>query len=463
MRRDVLGNTTTLSNDRAASAWTDLMEGVLAHSKRAADALQAVIDADPNFAQVHAVKGLVLMTLGRGELVGPARECLAKAEAAALVNMPTEREAGFGEALRHWLAGNPDLAADRLDAIVAANPRDLMAMKFAHAVRFIIGDQTGLMRSVSRVASEISDDTPFAGYVFGCKSFALEENGYYEEAELTGRKAVVLAPQDAWGLHAVAHVLEMTGRADEGYHWLSHDPQFEHCNNFGFHIYWHRALFALELGKVSEVLRLHDTAIRAVQTDDYRDISNGASLLQRLELEGVDVGDRWIELADLAARRVADRRLVFADLHYLLALLGAERAADAEALVANLVADGQTGKAYDSRVARQCGTDLAQGLVDFAAGRYANATERLMRARETRQMMGGSHAQRDVFEQITLEALLRSGDLTRAETILRARLSSRNGHNRFAQSRLERLNAARDQATRLGALLVEAIPAAVHH
>ena len=38
---------------------------------------------------------------------------------------------------------------------------------------------------------------------------------------------------------------------------------------------------------------------------------------------GVDVGDRWEELADKAEGRVHDGRLVFADLHYALSLLGA--------------------------------------------------------------------------------------------------------------------------------------------
>jgi hypothetical protein len=56
----------------------------------------------------------------------------------------------------------------------------------------------------------------------------------------------------------------------------------------------------LDLGEYDAALALYDADIRAEKTDDYRDISNGASLLSRLELEGVDVGDRWEELADLS-------------------------------------------------------------------------------------------------------------------------------------------------------------------
>ncbi len=71
------------------------------------------------------------------------------------------------------------------------------------------------------------------------------------------------------------------------------------------------------------MLRLYDEEIRAEPTDDYRDIANGASLLARLELAGIPVGSRWEELAAKAEARIEDRRLVFADLHYLLALIGA--------------------------------------------------------------------------------------------------------------------------------------------
>ena len=65
--------------------------------------------------------------------------------------------------------------------------------------------------------------------------------------------------------------------------------------------------------------------IRRHRTDDYRDISNATSLLMRLELEGMNVGRRWDELASLSEARVDDGCLVFADLHYMLALAAAGR------------------------------------------------------------------------------------------------------------------------------------------
>ena len=83
-------------------------------------------------------------------------------------------------------------------------------------------------------------------------------------------------------------------------------------------------------------LALYDADIRAEKTDDYRDISNGASLLARLELEGVNVGNRWDELADLSEKRATDGCLAFADLHYILALCGGDRHRAATGLIAAL-------------------------------------------------------------------------------------------------------------------------------
>ena len=81
----------------------------------------------------------------------------------------------------------------------------------------------------------------------------------------------------------------------------------------------------MTLARYDAALALYDAEIRAEKTDDYRDISNAASLLSRLELEGVDVGDRWEELAVLAEKRTEDGCLAFADLHYMLALCGGRR------------------------------------------------------------------------------------------------------------------------------------------
>lgn len=459
---DGYGNATSLAG-AAAEHWDATVEAVLAHARSAPDELAQTLAADPLFAQGHATRGLMLLTLSRAELVAQARDCLETAELCAAQRAPLPRERHYLAALAAWLAGEPLQAAALLEQALADAPRDVLAFKLAQAIRFICGDAQGMARSGARIVARFGDGSRAAGYVRGCQAFALEETGRYAEAEAMGREAVELAPRDAWGRHAVAHCFEMTGRAREGVSWLGSAETWRHCSNFSFHLHWHMALFQLELGAVDAVLSLYDGAIRAVPTDDFRDLANAASLLQRLELEGVAVGDRWEELALIAEARVADRRLVFADLHYMLALLGAGREAQAGTIAANLLRDARRGASHDARVADATGVATAQGVMAFHRGDFASAARLLRAGAGARQQAGGSHAQRDVFELMALESLVRAGDAVQAERLLRDRLSRRNGRNRFASQRLLRIAAGRAANARLGALLVAGCEPATHH
>lgn len=456
---DLSGDRLTVANDAARLAWNDTLEALLAHAAATPEHLARTLAADPDFALAHAAKGLMLLSLARAELLGPARDCLSLARASAALRPVTRREEMVIEALALWLDEAPRKAAERLEAILLAHPRDVLALKLSHGLRFMLGDQREMLVTLNRFAPGFGEGHPLAGYVHGCHAFALEEQGLYAEAERTGRHAVALSPRDAWGRHAVAHVLEMTGRASEGIAWLADGRSIAHANNLRFHIFWHLALFRLERNETAEVLRLYDEEIRAEATDDYRDIANAASLLARLDYAGVPVGDRWEELADKAERRVHDGRLVFADLHYVLALLGAGRRDAAESIAYGLAADGHA--ADDRSEAARSGSLAAQGLIAFSEGDHAQAARLLGSARNGLLAIGGSHAQRDLFEQAHIESLLRAGDHEPAARLLEQRLARRGGANRFAARRLAQLR--QHAPGRLAAFAVAASPIALAH
>jgi tetratricopeptide (TPR) repeat protein len=310
---DLSGIPTSLPASRIG-VWNSVIHGVLSHAASTGPALQSVLSANPDFALGQAIRGLSCLLLARSEMVVVARQ----AHAAAIAATPgTPRETAFVDALGDWIDGHPTRAANRLQAMLDANPRDALAMKMIQAIHFIMGRPDAMRASVEAVLPAWGDH-PGRGYLLGCHAFTLEETGDYAAAERAGREGVALAPDDAWGLHAVAHVFDMSGRAREGLEWLTgREESWAHCNNFRFHVWWHRALMHLDLGEYEVALAQYDAEIRAEKTDDYRDISNAASLLSRLELDGVDVGDRWDELADLAENRATDGCLAFADLHYM--------------------------------------------------------------------------------------------------------------------------------------------------
>jgi len=269
-------------------------------------------------------------------------------------------------------------------------------------------------------------------------AFALEETGELARAERLGRDAVSREPDDLWSVHAVAHVLDTDQRAAEGAAWL--EPQLQNLadrNPFRGHVAWHAALFAIEEGRLDDVLAAYDTLIRPGEEGFYLDVQNAASLLMRLELLGVDVGPRWAELAERAAPRVADLALPFTDLHVVLAQA---RAGRAEPLARELAA---LEHATDP-VRRRLVVPIARALEAFTAGRPAEVVDLMLPLRRDWMPIGGSRTQRDLFAQILLVAALRAGRLDTARQLLAERLAER------PRSRLAAAVAARMTAVDTG-------------
>ena len=448
---DACGLEITIGEPSACADWDATVAAFLAHGRRTPDHLARVLDAAPHFALAWAAKGLFLLLLGRAELTRPARAAEARARTALRAAGGTARERLYADALSAWLAGRPSGAVACLARVLEAAPGDALAMKLDHAIRFVLGDRRGMERMMETVMPAYRPDHPMLGYALGCRAFALEENGRYGEAERAGRAGLERAQDDAWGLHAVAHVYDMTARDSDGIAWLTgQESAWAHCNNFGYHVWWHLGLFHLDRGEHDRVLELYDNRIRAEHTDDYRDIANAASMLTRLEIEGVDVGDRWEELAALSAGRVEDGCVIFADLHYLLALGGGGREAEADRLVERIAADAARSDHDMHEVAAVAGHPAALGLAAFRAGRYGLALERLRRVRPAMQRIGGSHAQRDVFTRLMIEAAMRAGLWDAAEAEIRDRAARRGAEDGFTARRLAAIARARRAAAVAG-------------
>lgn len=445
--RDTCGLALTLRHGDSPADWDRTVRAFLRHCAETPLHLGRVLEREPDFALGWAAKGLFTLLLGRAELEAPARDACRQARAAIDRVGATAREGAYVDALEAYLAGRPSAAVGVLEGILEATPQDALAFKLDQAIRFVLGDRRGMVRMTGGLLPTYDESHPFGAYVLGCHAFALEENGAFDAAETAGRAALERAPDDAWGLHAVAHVYDMTARNETGIRWLSdHVENWSHCNNFGGHIWWHLALLHLDQGDYDRVLALYDEKVRAEHTDDYRDIANGASMLMRLEIEGIDVGTRWDELAALAEHRVEPGCVVFADLHYILALGGAGDAAASDRLVARLAKDAALADHDMHEVAALAGHTAAMGLAAFRAGDYSSCFDLLTRAQRNMQRVGGSHAQRDVFSRVTIEAGIRAGRLDEAEAATRARASRRGAEDGFTARRLDAIDCARRAA-----------------
>lgn len=434
---DQFGYDLTLSSPEAMGHWNAAVLAFLAHGKETPQHLETALELAPDFALGHACRGLFCLLLGRRELVAAAASCWKIADASIAATPVTERETAVVMALKDWLDGWPSRAADRLDTALRFVPRDTLLMKLVHAIRFVLGDSRNMRRSIEGVLPAYDTNHAAYGYLLGCHAFALEETGDYRQAEEAGRRGLELAADDAWGLHAVAHVHDMTASPEDGIKWLESRPDgWAHCNNFGFHVWWHLALMYLDRGQGDKALELYDHQIRQEKTDDYRDIANATSLLSRLEIEGVNTGARWEELAIISDRRAEDGCNVFADLHYLLALLNGGRRLGAERLIKSLT-DRSRERGDVAVAADRAGVPTGLGLEQYRLGNYATAYQLLSSARSNLHLIGGSHAQRDVFERLTINAALRAGLCEEAEALIMDRSRHRGAMDRFGEQRLE--------------------------
>ncbi|BBI59932.1 hypothetical protein HSBAA_12380 [Vreelandella sulfidaeris] len=274
----------------------------------------------------------------------------------------------------------------------------------------------------------------------GMYAFGLEETGDYARAEQVGRQALDTQPLDCWAHHAVAHVMEMQGRAQDGISWMStREPYWSGDDNlFKVHNWWHLALCHLDLGHSKEVLALYDGPIRQARSNVVLDMIDASALLWRLTLTGQDVGERWQELAVAWDQHANGTLYPFNDWHAVMAYLGAGRDDRVESLLATLRNTDRSSEA--ANWARHIGLPLAEGFVAFWRGNYATATERLYPLRFIANAFGGSHAQRDIIDWTLTEAALRGGNHELAEGMANERLALKP-HSPINQGFLRRATA----------------------
>jgi tetratricopeptide (TPR) repeat protein len=428
MHHDRSGLELTAASAEAAEHYDALLAGYLAFDVDAGLALKAALKADPAMPLALATGGYIFKLLGSRAGDERARKAVATSRAAA-ANGATERERLHIDALAAWCDDDWLRAINTWDAILARWPHDVLALKLAHYLIFYRGDARGMRESIAHVLPHWSKDVPGYGYVLGCYAFALEESGAYAEAERTGREANAINPADIWATHAVAHVMEMQDRADEGIAWIErHAGAWARINFFTGHVWWHKALFHLERGELDAALALYDSRIWAEPSDQVLDICNAASLLWRVEESGCSVGQRWQALLPKVEPRLEDNVLPFADAHYGMALVGAGRNELARALAQRLEGLATPGAPLVHRLSQA----LVEALIAVGRGDPAWACERLLQVRPTLVALGGSHAQRDVFERTLIASAIRCERHELVRELLSERLS-RRPTNRWAQ------------------------------
>lgn len=386
--------------------------------------LDAAITEDPAFILAHLFKAFALVTTSEGRYLPAARDAVL--QAARFSAAANARERALLAVAQSLVAGDWHVASRRFDAVLREWPRDALALQTAHLLDFYRGDALNLRNRVSRVLPAWSESLPGYSYVLGMHAFGLEECNQYAQAEATGRRALDLQPADGWAVHAVTHVMEMQGRIDEGIGWLtSRTADWAQADNaFAPHNWWHLALFHLDRGEFDAVLDLYDRQIFGPQADMVLVLIDCTAMLWRLQLEGVDVGDRFERVADAweAKADLERANYAFNDVHAMLSFAATGRAAACERLREEMQRTAAEGSGVNRAMTRDIGLPIADGVLAFAQGRPLQAIEAIDPVRDIANGFGGSHAQRDLLTLTLIEAAVRAGDRQRARHLLAERL-----------------------------------------
>lgn len=415
MRQDFLGNPVTAVDDAAIAGIDDFIEGFLAYERRAENILAAA-DAAPDCCLANAYAGMLWMLLEAPEAPQRAAAYIARAEAAA--GGVTTRERLNVELLRAWSDDDMPKAIRLARQIGAEHPHDLAVVKLQQYFDFNRGDFTGMLASVLAVRDANRD----LAYIHGMAAFAFEQCHLLEEAERSAHRALELQRKEPWAQHALAHVYLTRGQIDDGAWFLEGVADtWTNLNSFMYtHNWWHLAVFYLSQGRDERVLDIYDKHCWGIVKSYSQDQVGAVSLLARMELAGIDVGGRWSDLADHLRARAADTVQPFLSVQYLYGLARAGRP-EAGDLLEAIRRRAATAPHFVRGAWSQAALPAAEGLVAHARGDFATAAARLADAVPRMIHAGGSHAQRDLFDQFLLDARLRSGELNLAQQQLELR------------------------------------------
>lgn len=413
MTTDYLGNPVTHASPEALQGIDDFILGFLSYTPRAVNVLQAA-QANPDCCLANAYAAMIWMFLEAPEAASHAAPFLAAAQAAAHA---TPRERQTTALVAAWAANDIPQVLTLAEEIATDHPRDLAVIKLAQYHHFNRGDAPAMLRLALRALPACED----APYVHGMIAFGYEQCHLMAEAEAAARRALQIEPTDPWAHHALAHVFLTQSRADEGIAFLESVSQtWAGLNSFmRTHNWWHLALFYLSRGRGDDVLASYDAHVWGVEKTYSQDQVGAVSLLARMECAGLDVGARWQDVADHIAARGADTVQPFLTLQYLYALARTARP-EAQALLGAIEARAAT-PSHDQTAWAEVALPAARAIAAHAAGDHATCIRLMGQALPRMAETGGSHAQRDLFEQIHLDALLRAGRISTAQQVLEMR------------------------------------------
>ena len=419
--RDRYGLPLTTGSRKAADHYVEGLDCFLAQVHGSEQALGRAVQADDGFALAHALTALHQMY--RNEMDEAKRT---SAHARALAAGATRRERQQVQAIGLMIDGDHVAALGLVREHLDEFPRDMLMVRLGNRVLILGCSGAGvayfpdeLMAMLKPLRSQYGDDWAFLGQY----AFAHHESGQFGDAGEYARRSLDIRPDNANACHSVTHVFFETGDPESGSDFLGGWLEgYDERGPFNVHLSWHQALFQLATGRPENAVSLYESVIRpSVLKKNLGSLADSASLMWRMRIYGDGQPGPWEEVREIALPAAEKPGPAFRDAHAALAFAAGGFSEELGRMLDGLadVADG--GDALAAEVT----LPLVRGIEAFAHGTYRDAADNLDGLVDHLPRLGGSHAQREVFEDTVLESYIRAGRFEQAQDLLNTRLKRR--------------------------------------
>ena len=411
----------TTDSSRAADRYVETIDRFLSQTYGADQAIAETIEADDNLAVAHAAKALFQMYAMN---MADARETIAHARKLAV--SATKRERQHVQAISLMIEGDSHKALRLIREHLDEFPRDMLMVRLANRLLILGCSGAGipnfpeeLLSMLKPLRSEYGEDWAFLGQY----AFAHHETGYFDDALKYAERSLDIRPDNANASHSVAHVFFETGDPDGGSDFLGDWLDgYDRRGPFNVHLSWHQALFQLATGRPENAVTLYEDYIRpSVVKKNLGSLADSASLMWRMKIYGDGQPGPWEEVREIALPAAEKPGPAFRDAHAALTFAAGGFTEELGRMIDGLGESATAGSALASEVT----LPLVKGIEAFAHGAYDDAADNLDGLVEQLPRIGGSHAQREVFEDTILESYIRAGRYDKAQTLLDTRLKRR--------------------------------------